>query len=204
MLKGFYFVTDAHLSRPGIISDVKQAISAGVCAVQYRNKGASTREMLKEALELRKICRKTPLIINDRVDIALAVKADGVHLGQDDMPIAIARKILGKNKIIGLTAHSLSEAENAQKQGADYLGVSPIFLTHTKNDAGKPVGTGLIIKIKSKCRIPVVAIGGISLENAGEVVKTGADALCAVRAVVGKKNVAAEIRKFQFLFGKSL
>jgi len=123
-----------------------------------------------------------------------------VHLGQDDMPIKSARKILGKNKIIGLTAHSLPEAEEAQKQGADYLGVSPIFLTHTKNDAGKPVGTGLIIKIKSKCRVPIVAIGGISLENAEEVVQAGADALCAVSAVVTKVNLSGEIKKFQRLF----
>lgn len=205
MLRGFYFITDARLSRAGIINDTKQAISAGVCAVQYREKEASTREMFAEALKLRKICRETPLIINDRVDIALAVKADGVHLGQRDMPIAIARKILGKNKIIGLTVHSLPEAERAQKQGADYLGVSPIFLTNTKDDTGKPAGTGLITKIKSKCRIPIVAIAGISLKNAEKVVKAGADALCAISAVVDKKDVAVEISRFQRFFdGKCL
>jgi thiamine-phosphate pyrophosphorylase len=200
MLRGFYFITDARLSRVGILSDVKQAISAGVCAVQYRNKEASAREMIEEALKLRKICRRIPLIINDRVDIALAVKADGVHLGQNDMPIAIARKILGKNKIIGLTVHSLPEAERAQREGANYLGVSPIFVTHTKSDAGKPVGTGLIIKIKSKCGLPLVAIAGIKLENARRVIKAGADAICAVSGVIGKNNVTAEINKFQRLF----
>lgn len=200
MLKGFYFVTDARLSRAGIISDVRQAVSVGVCAVQYRNKEASTREMLEEALKLRKICRKVPLIINDRVDIALAVKADGVHLGQDDMPIAIARKILGKNKIIGLTVHSLFEAERAQREGANYLGVSPIFTTHTKNDAGKPVGTGLISEIKSKCRIPIVAIAGINLGNARRVIKAGADAISAISAVIDKNSVAGEVNKFQQLF----
>lgn len=200
MLKGFYFITDTYLSRSGIISDVKQAVSAGVCAVQYRNKEASAREMLEESLKLRKICRKTPLIINDRVDIALAVEADGVHLGQDDMPIEVARRMLGKKRIIGLTVHSLSEAERAQRLGADYLGVSPIFVTSTKNDAGKPVGTGLISQIKSRLKLPIIAIAGINLDNAESVISAGADAICAISAVIEKKNVAAEINKFQKFF----
>ena len=200
MLRGFYFITDRDLSRAGIVNDVKDAVAAGVCAVQYRNKEASTKEMLDEALKLRKICRKMPFIINDRVDIALAVKADGVHLGQDDMPLAMARKILGKDRIIGITVHSLLEAERAQREGANYLGVSPIFVTHTKNDAGKPLGTSLISKIKSRCGIPLVAIAGISLENAGMVIRAGADALCALSAVIGKRNIAEEINKFQVFF----
>ena len=201
MLRGFYFITDARLSRKGIINDVKKAVSAGVCAVQYRNKEASTREMLMEALRLRKICRDVPLIINDRIDIALAVKADGVHLGQDDMPILLARKILGRNKIIGLTVHSLAEAKRAQEYGANYLGVSPVFLTNTKKDAGRSVGIGLIRRIKSKCKIPVVAIAGINLNNAESVVSAGADALSALSAVIDRNDLAAEIYKFQSLFG---
>jgi len=152
--------------------------------------------MLEEALRLRKICRKALFIINDRVDIAQAVNADGVHLGQDDMPVNIARKILGRDRIIGLTVHSLAQAEAGMSCGIDYLGVSPIFLTSTKADAGKPVGLGLIAKIRKKHKIPIVAIGGIKLENAQEVIKAGADSLCAVSAVARKHDVKAEISRF--------
>jgi len=200
MLKGFYFVTDCSLSRRGIINDVKQAVSAGVCAVQYRDKDASDQKMLKDALSLRNICLNTPLVINDRIDIAQEVNADGVHLGQNDIPIAIARKILGKQKIIGITVHSLQEAEVAKANGADYLGVSPVFLTNTKSDAGRPVGLSLITGIKEKYRIPVVAIGGIKLSNAQEVIDAGADAFCAISAVISKNSVLKEINKFQSLF----
>ncbi|MFH1198747.1 MAG: thiamine phosphate synthase [Candidatus Omnitrophota bacterium] len=194
---GYYFITDAKLSRAGNVSDVRNAVKAGVKFIQYRNKCASTREMLDEALILRKICTKAKLIINDRVDIALAVNADGVHLGQDDLPCNIARKLLGKKKIIGVTVHSLKEALAAWKQGVDYLGVSPIFTTGTKLDAGKPAGVKLIREIKKCISIPVVAIGGINLSNAQDVIAFGADGLCAISAVIQKRDVKKEIEKFQ-------
>ncbi len=157
MIKGYYFITDSGLSRSGNLSDVKQAGSANVSVVQYRNKNATTRDCYQEALALRRICEKTIFLINDRVDIALAVNADGVHLGQDDLPYPVARKLLGKNKIIGLTAHSLQEALAAQDMGADYIGVSPIFATATKTDAGKPFGVEGLAKIRSQVSLPIVA-----------------------------------------------
>ena len=201
-MKGYYFITDAHLSRAGNISDVKSALAAGVKVIQYRVKDLSTQKMYLEAKALRKICKNAFFLINDRLDIAIAVGADGVHLGQEDMPYTLARRMLGRQKIIGITVHNLKEAEEAQAQGADYISASPIFTTFTKKDAGRPVGISLIKKIKAKVKIPVVAIGGITLENSGEVIAVGADGLCAISGVVTKPKVKEEIKKFQKLFKK--
>lgn len=199
-MKGYYFITDSSLSRAGNISDVRQAEACSVCVVQYRNKNAETREMYNEAVRLREICRNTLFLINDRIDVALAVDADGVHLGQSDMPYSAARKMLGPEKIIGITVHNLAEAIAAQTSGADYLGVSPIFQTATKSNAGKPAGIALIEEIRAQVDIPLIAIGGINLANAPEVVRAGADGLCAISAVVAKEDVGKEIRKFQDMF----
>jgi len=200
LLKGYYFITDSNLSRLGNINDVKNALKAKVRIVQYREKYKSTLEMYDEALKLRRICRNATFLINDRVDIALSVDADGVHLGRNDLPYAVVRKLLGKKKIIGLTVHSVEEAQEAQKLGADYIGVSPIFATKTKVSAGKPVGVSLLEKIRRSVSIPVVAIGGINLSNAKSVISRGADALCAISAVVVKPDTRKEIARFQELF----
>jgi len=197
---GYYFITDASLSLAGNISDVKNALLAKVKFVQYRTKHLSTKEMYTEALKLRKICRKAIFLVNDRLDIALGVDADGVHLGQDDLPYQVARKLLGEKKIIGVTVHSVKDAKEAKESGVDYLSVSPIFATNTKQDAGKPSGTALLKKIREAVSIPIVAIGGIGLSNAAEIIRTGADGLCAISAVVTKRNVRREIEKFQGLF----
>jgi thiamine-phosphate pyrophosphorylase len=199
-MKGYYFITDAGLSRAGNLSDVQNALAAGVAVVQYREKRAGGREMLAEAGRLREICRWALFLVNDRVDIALGVEADGVHLGQDDLPYEMARRLLGEKKIIGLTVHNLTEALAAQKLGADYLGVSPIFATGTKKDGGRPGGVSLIREIKRHVSIPVIAIGGINLQNAAAVVQAGADGVCAISAVVTSPDVRAEIAKFQALF----
>ncbi len=199
-MKGYYFITDTGLSQAGNIEDVKNAIKAGVKIVQYRNKDNTTAELCKEAAALRCVCKRTVLLINDRVDVALAVAADGVHLGQEDMPIKKARRLLGKKKIIGMTVHTVREAKEAQRLGADYLGVSPVFATATKPDAGEPAGLNLIRKIKKAVFLPLVAIGGITLENASQVIAAGANAVCAISAVVTKKDVKKEILKFQNLF----
>jgi len=199
-IKGFYFITDSGLSRKGIFNDVKAALKAGVKIVQYREKNKSSHQMYREALKLRAICKNVTFIINDRLDIALAVGADGVHLGQSDLPYKTVRKIFGPDKIIGVTVHSLKEALIAQKEGADYLGVSPIFSTRTKDDAGIPGGIKLIQEVRPRVRIPIVAIGGVNLKNAPLVANAGADSLCAISAVLGSKNTGKEIRKFNNLF----
>ncbi len=200
-MRGYYFITDATLSRAGNISDVKCALKAKVEVVQYREKNKSTREAFEEALQIRNICKDALFLVNDRLDLAMAVGADGVHLGEADLPYAAARKLLGPGKIIGLTVHTLEQAIEAKRLGAHYIGVSPIFRTDTKQDAGRPVGVELIRKIKERTSLPVVAIGGIDLFNASKVIAAGADGLCAISAVVTKQDVRREIEKFQKLFG---
>jgi thiamine-phosphate pyrophosphorylase len=139
--------------------------------------------------------------VNDRIDIALAVGAGGVHIGGEDMPYREARRLLGKDRIIGVTVHNAEEAREAEAWGADYLGVSPVFATGTKADAGAPCGTGTLAAIRRSCRVPLVAIGGIDLSNADDVIAAGADMVCAISAVVTKPDVEAEIIKFQRKFG---
>ena len=135
----FYFITDSSMSKNGIINDVKAAVNAGCRIIQYREKNKCTKDMLEEAKKIKELCRsKAVFLVNDRIDIALASDADGVHIGREDMPYAAARKKLGYDKIIGMTVHNVSEAEEAQRIGADYIGLSPIFSTSTKKDAGNP------------------------------------------------------------------
>ena len=203
MIKGYYFITDADLSKNGNVSDVEKAVEAGVTIVQHRRKLDDTEAFIEEAKLLKKICEgKSLFIINDRVGVALSVDADGVHLGQGDMPYDTARKLLGKDKIIGVTVHDVKKAIQAENKGANYLGVSPIFSTTTKSDAGKPCGVEVIKEIKKNCKMPIVAIGGITMDNAKEVVHAGADAICAISAVVTKDDIKKEIKKFQSLFNK--
>ncbi|MBU0615421.1 MAG: thiamine phosphate synthase [Nanoarchaeota archaeon] len=191
-----YFITDSKLTRKSVVEDAKAAVKAGVKIIQYREKDSPTLEMIKEAEQIKEICKgKASLIINDRIDIALAVDADGVHLGQDDMPYEIARKLL-PNKIIGLTVHNIDEAKHAKDIGADYLGVSPIFATSTKLDAGKPAGLTLIQDIKKAVNLPLVGIGGIDLNNVSSVIKAGADSAAVISAIITKDNVQSECEKF--------
>ena len=202
MLRGYYFITDEKLSLKGSISDVCRAMDAGVKVIQYRSKHLSTQQMINEAAKLREITSKAIFLINDYIDVALAVDADGVHLGQNDISCAEARRLLGMHRKIGISVNTLEQAKQAQKQGADYLAVSPVFSTTTKSDAGAALGIELIRKIKAEVPLPVVAIGGITLDNATDVIAAGADALCAISVVVSKPDVKKEILKFQKLFEK--
>lgn len=199
-MRGYYFITDAALSRAGNARDVAAAVAAGVRVVQYRQKPGHPRDLLAEARQLRRLCRRTLFLVNDRVDIALEVAANGVHLGQEDLPYREARRLLGPDKIIGITVHDVDEALTALELGADYLGVSPIFSTTTKFDAGLPTGVELVAEIRRRVAIPLIAIGGITLANAPAVIAAGADAVCAISAVVTAADVRAEIEKFQQLF----
>jgi len=204
-MRGYYFITEARLSRAGNLSDVASAVAAGVRVVQYREKQGRDRDLVAEARKLRELCRHTLFLVNDRVDVALEVGADGVHLGQEDLSYHEARKLLGPDKIIGVTVRNGAEALAAQAGGANYLGVSPIFSTTTKADAGAPTGVALLAEIRRRVSLPLIAIGGITLANAPEVIRAGADGVCAISAVVTRADVRAEIEKFQRLFrqGKS-
>ncbi|KKG18167.1 thiamine-phosphate synthase [Methanosarcina sp. 2.H.T.1A.6] len=193
----FYLVTDSGLSKKGTLSDVKEAVEAGCKIIQYREKNKSTKEMVNEASEIKRICGERAIfLVNDRIDVALAVDADGVHIGQDDMQIETARKLLGADKIIGLTVHNVEEAIEAEKSSADYLGLGSIFDTSTKKDAGKGIGPARIREVKNAIKIPVAAIGGINKENCKIVVENGADSLVAISAVVCSDDVKRETEYF--------
>lgn len=193
----FYMVTDSGLSKNGIISDVNNAVNAGCNIVQYREKNKSTKEMITEAKHLKKICDgKATFLINDRIDVALAVDADGVHIGKEDMPFETTKILLGKDKIIGITVHNLEEALEAEKLGVDYIGLAPIFETDTKKDAKKPCGIEMIEKIRKEVNLPIVAVGGIDKENVKEVIKAGADSVVSIKAVLISNDIHDEISDF--------
>lgn len=190
---GLYFITDSRLTRKSVIEDVKAAIKGGVKVIQYRESQKNTKEMLEEAGRLNWLCKKNKVlfIVNNRVDICMAVGADGVHLGQEDMQCRTARKLL-KDKIIGVSTHSIKEAVEAEKC-ADYISVGPIFYTETKKNA-KPVGLKLIKKVKEKIKIPFVAIGGVNKSNLNLVLKSGAKNAAMISAIVAKEDVEKEVK----------
>lgn len=182
-----YLVTDRGLSRGRSTKEVvAAAVRGGVTVVQIREKEADTRDFVEEALAVRHLlkARGIPMIVNDRIDVAMAVFADGVHLGQKDMPIAMARKILGPEKIIGISAESVADAVAAQKAGADYLGVSPIYATPTKTDTAAALGLEGLRQIREAVDLPLVGIGGLNAGNAGAVIRNGADGVAVVSAIV--------------------
>ena len=199
-MKGYYFITDARLSLAGNASDVEHALAAGVRVVQHRDKDADTAVMIEEARLLRRLCQGALFLVNDRVEVALAVGADGVHLGQEDLHYRAARRLLGEQKIIGITVNTPEQALEAARLGADYLGVSPIFATRTKPDAGEPAGLTLLREIRRRVSLPLIAIGGITLDNASAVIEAGADGICAISAVVTRPDVRGAIHSFQRLF----
>ena len=165
------------------------AMRGGADVIQWRDKAASGREFLKEASRLLPLARTAgiPLIINDRADVAAAIGADGVHLGHDDLPLKEVRRILGAERLIGQSTHSLEQALVAQEEGADYLGCGPIFPTPTKPDYGS-VGVDLITRVVTRVQVPVVCIGGIDAMNARQVIAAGAQCVAVVRAVCAAPN----------------
>ena len=193
----FYFVTDSELSKNKIFSDVENAIKAGCKVVQYREKNKSTKDMIEEAKQLKKICEgKAIFLVDDRVDIALAADADGVHIGQEDISFQTARVLLGKSKIIGITVHNLEEAIEAEKLGVDYIGLAPIYKTGTKEDARDPIGTKMIEIVSKEVNLPIVAVGGINKNNVKEVIESGADSVVSISAVMNSDDVYSEVSKF--------
>jgi thiamine-phosphate pyrophosphorylase len=177
---------------------IEEAIQGGADIVQLREKNKSKRELLKMAKELKKLTAKynVPFIVNDHLDIALAVDADGIHIGQDDLPLAEARQIMGPDKIIGISTHALEEAIEAEKNGADYIGVGPVFETKSKVDVVDPVGLEYIKEVVSNTSIPFVAIGGIKLHNLDDVLDAGAKRICVISAIVGAEDVKGSASAF--------
>ena len=190
-----YLVTDdGCLQGRALIDCVREALEGGVTLVQYRAKTASSAEMYAEALQLKALCDSfnVPLIINDRLDIAMAVGAAGVHLGQDDLPCAAARRILGEDYIIGVSAHNPAEARAALESGADYLGCGAVFGTATKADVKKLGTEGLAAICKAK-GLPVVGIGGVTADNYREVRAAGADGAAIVSGILAQPDIRATV-----------
>ena len=188
-----YLSTDRRLMTTDKLEEaVELAIQGGVTVVQLREKDCTSREFYEEAEKVKAItdAYEIPLLINDRLDIALAVGADGVHLGQTDIPVWAARDILGADKIVGATANTLEKAEEAWKSGADYLGVGDVFGTSTKADTIH-VTLEELAAIKKQVEIPVVAIGGINAENISSLKATGVDGAAVISAILAKRDITA-------------
>lgn len=187
------------------IEIARMAIKGGADVIQFRDKTMPTGEMIETAKELKKICSKAGVlfIVNDRVDVALVSGADGVHLGKDDIPVKEARKILGRNKIVGNTAHNLKEAKEAQKNGADYIGFGHIYLTASKLKKTPPVGVEQLRKVVCRIKIPVLAIGGIGQDNISEVMKSGAHGAAVIGSVLKNKNPQKAVSNLRrIIYGK--
>jgi len=181
-----------------------QAIDGGITLFQFRekNSGLTLRETVSLGERLRSLCRERniPFIVNDRADLALLLDADGLHVGQDDLPVRQARRLIGPHRLLGVSAETVEEAEQALREGADYLGVGPIYATATKPDAGKPIGPGAIAEIRQRLSspLPIVGIGGIDVAGVAEVIRAGADGVAVVSAIAGKpdpRKAAVELRQ---------
>lgn len=203
-----YLVTDRELLKKGSLETaVREAICGGVTLVQLREKNASSREFYRLALSLKEVTDSlgVHLIINDRLDIALAAEVGGVHLGQDDLPVSEARRIMGIDAVIGVSASTVEEALEAERDGADYLGVGAMFATGTKKDA-KPTAVNELFEIRRAVSIPVVAIGGIGCSNIGELAGTGIDGISVVSAILCRDDIrqaAADLKsEFTRVFGR--
>ena len=195
---GLYFVTDRGLCGDKPLADVvRRAIRGGAVCVQLREKEITTRVFIEEARKIKALIEplRVPLIINDRLDVALAVGADGVHVGQDDMPYEIVRKLMGPKAIIGLSVETWEDVERAEEIDVDYLGVSPIFATPTKTDTKEPWGLEGLARIRAFSRHPLVAIGGLNASNAEAVVMAGADGVAVVSALCASPDPYAASRE---------
>ena len=194
-----YLVTDENClkGRP-LLACVEEALAGGVTLVQYRAKDTASSVMYKEAVQLKALCDryKVPLIINDRLDIAQAVGAAGVHLGQDDLPCAVARQILGDDYVIGVSAHNPEEAVQAAAAGADYLGCGAVFGTATKQDVAK-LGLANLQAIRKVVTLPMVGIGGINVDNYAEVLGTGADGAAIVSGILAQDDITATVQRLK-------
>lgn len=195
----FCLVTDRKQVRKGknLMSIISKALNAGIDSVVLREKDLNADELYCLAKRVKKITgRKCRFLVNSRVDIALAVNADGVHLSSSSVPVSFARKILGKNKLIGVSCHSVRDAVRSRKEGADYIFLGPVYRTLSKVKYGKPLGVRLIREAKKKIRIPVIAIGGIKKENTAEVLKNGADGIAVISGIIKAKDVFGETKKY--------
>ena len=197
-----YLVTDRSLMSSATIEEsVEQAIHGGCTLVQLREKDLSSRAFYETAVRVRKVTERlgTPLIINDRLDIAIAVDADGVHVGQEDLPAEVVRRMIGQDKIVGVSASNLAQALAAENVGADYIGVGAMYATGTKTNADI-TSIDELRRIRQAVALPIVVIGGINKETAPHFAGTGIDGLAVVSAIVSQRDVTAAARELKALF----
>ena len=194
-----YLVTDHNcLQGRDFLGCIENALQGGVTLVQLREKNVDGGIFLQRAVAVKNLCDKynVPLLINDRIDVALACKAAGVHLGQDDIQPSVARAILGPDAIIGVSAHSCEEALAAEKDGADYLGVGAVFPTNSKDDASE-VGLNMLKEIRQISKLPIVGIGGINAQNYTQVRAAGAQGAAIISGILGVNNIEDEVSKIK-------
>jgi len=197
---GLYVITDERLSQGLTHPEIaRRAIAGGADVIQLRAKECDCGYLRGCAAEIRAITREAGVlfIVNDRLDVALQCGADGVHLGQKDLPLKLARRLAPEGFIIGASASTLEEALAAERDGADYIGLGPIYPTASKADAGTCCGSELLREARPRLSVPIVAIGGISEANAADVLKAGADGIAVISAVVGQADVAAAARRLK-------
>lgn len=203
-LKGLYVILDPLASGPKPLGELlREAAAAGARLFQYRNKTDSSLTAYRQALHLRQVAAdmQALFIVNDRCDLALAVEADGVHLGQDDLPLPLARSLMGPDKLIGISTHREPDVQSAIAGGADYLGFGPIFSTASKRDHEPVVGLEGLRRIRTLTRLPIFAIGGITADKVAAVVEAGADGVAVISALAQASDVAAAVRTFRSHLG---
>ncbi len=202
----YCLTSEEHSKGRDNVDIVKQLIQADIKIIQFREKEKHMGEKYEQCLKIRGLTKEAGVffIVNDNVDLAMLVGADGIHIGQEDLPIEAVRQLVGNDMVIGLSTHSKNQAEDAVKRGADYIGVGPIFQTHTKKDVCDPVGyTYLDHVVSKKINIPFVAIGGIKAHNVGEVVNHGASCVAMVTEIVGADDIGKKIKEVRQIMATS-
>lgn len=200
-----YLITDRVLvGNKDFFTSVRKALEGGVSLLQIREKNASSKEFYELGLQLKKLVSEfnIPLIVNDRLDIAQALDADGVHIGSEDLPLDVVRRIIGANKILGYSVSSVEEALYGEKIGADYLGAGPVYPTGSKEDASAPIGLDCLKSIKESVKIPVVGIGGIGSANIKQVKQTGVDGISVISAILSRDDTGHAAKELSMLWRK--
>jgi len=200
----YCITSEEHSNGRSNIEVVREMINAGIKIIQYREKDKEMGEKFEQCLKIREMTRSAGVffIVNDHVDLAMMTDADGIHLGQEDLPIEAVKKLAGNDMVIGISTHSPSQAEGAIARGADYIGVGPIYKTHTKKDVCDPVGLSYLDHVVNRLNIPFVAIGGIKAHNVSEVMKHGAECVSMVTEIVGANDIAGTIKDIRNILKK--
>jgi thiamine-phosphate pyrophosphorylase len=205
VLPRLYVILDAALLKTPEIDCAKSLVDAGVCLVQYRNKRATARDLFESSRELAAFFKphQVRFIVNDRADVAALTDADGVHVGQEDLGVAEARAVIGAGKWVGVSTHNEQQVVEAAGSSADYVAVGPIFATGSKMNPDPVVGVGLVRRARAMTEKPIVAIGGITVERAAEVLEAGADSVAVISDILAAEDVGRRAREFVELLERS-